>query len=214
MKKNDLIGQRFGKLTVIKAAESTQRGRSRWVCRCDCGKECTVLGLNLRRGHTASCGCSRENDLTGQRIGKLTVLCRSDIRTARGARTTPAWECRCDCGNTVYQATDSLTRSCYHMCARCRELYATEKARENAGFVGGTQLSRIKNMNAPSTNTSGVRGVYYDKKSNKWRARLKFKGKNMNFGSYEKFEDAVAARKKAEEEYFQTALDTYLQVEH
>ena len=69
-------------------------------------------------------------------------------------------------------------------------------------------------MNAPSTNTSGVRGVYYDKKSNKWRARLKFKGKNMNFGSYEKFEDAVAARKKAEEEYFQTALDTYLQVEH
>lgn len=158
MQKLDLIGQRFGRLTVIKAAESTPRGKSRWVCRCDCGKECTVLGLNLRRGHTASCGCLRENDLAGQRFGKLTVLCRSDIRTSRGARATPAWECRCDCGAVVYQPTDVLTNGDPHMCTRCRELYATEKARENAGYVGGTQLSRIRDMSPSAANTSGVRG--------------------------------------------------------
>lgn len=166
MQKLDLIGQRFGRLTVIKAAESTPRGKSRWVCRCDCGKECTVLGLNLRRGHTASCGCLRENDLAGQRFGKLTVLCRSDIRTSRGARTTPAWECRCDCGAVVYQPTDVLTNGDPHMCTRCRELYATEKARENAGYVGGTQLSRIRDMSPSAANTSGVRGVQYCKTSN------------------------------------------------
>jgi hypothetical protein len=76
-----------------------------------------------------------------------------------------------------------------------------EKARDAAGYVGGTQLSRIANMQPPSVNSSGVRGVQYDKRAKKFRARLKFKGKLMNFGSYEKFEDAVAARKAAELEY-------------
>ena len=150
-----------------------------------------------------------KSDLTGQVFGRLTVVCLSDRRAPRGKRTTPVWECRCECGATVYQATDSLHREGIRMCARCRELYATEKAREGAGFVGGTQLSRIRSMNAPSTNTSGVRGVYYDPRSNKWRARLKFQGRIMNFGSFERFEDAVAARKKAEAVYFGEALEEY-----
>ena len=66
--------------------------------------------------------------------------------------------------------------------------------------MGGTQISRIKDMKPTSANSSGVRGVYYEKKANKWRARLRFKGKIMDFGSYERFEDAVAARKAAEKE--------------
>jgi hypothetical protein len=70
--------------------------------------------------------------------------------------------------------------------------------RERAGFVGGTQISRIKSEKLSSTNTSGVRGVYFDKRTGKWRARLKFKGKLMNFGYYTKFEDAVKARREAE----------------
>ena len=209
MKKADLVGVRFGKLTVISPAESSVTHQARWLCRCDCGNECTVFASNLKNGHTVSCGCAKENDLTGEKIGKLTVIGRSEKRTARGKRTTPAWECRCECGNTVYLATDSLTENGMRMCSRCRELYATERARQNAGFVGGTQLSRIKNMNAPSTNTSGVRGVYFDKRSNKWRARLKYKGKLMSFGTFDKFEDAAQARKKAEEEYFGSALDEY-----
>ena len=209
MKKADLAGQRFGKLTVLAEAESSATGQARWLCRCDCGNECTVFASNLKNGHSVSCGCSREHDLTGQKIGRLTVLSRSDIRSTRGKRTTPTWECRCDCGNTVYVATDTLTGTGIRMCESCRAKYATEKARNNAGFTEGTQLSKIKNMNAPVTNTSGVRGVYFDKHTHKWRARLTFKGKLMNFGSFEQFEDAVAARKKAEAEYFGSALDAY-----
>lgn len=64
-------------------------------------------------------------------------------------------------------------------------------------------------MNPIATNTSGVRGVYHDKEHNRWRARLKFKGKIMSFGSYEKFEDAVAARKAAEREYFGEFLEEH-----
>lgn len=146
-------------------------------------------------------------DLTGQVFGQLTVLGRSEKRGNRGARTTPLWECRCTCGNITYRATDSLKREGHRMCEDCRAAFATEKARGAAGYVGGTQLSRIVDMQPPSVNSSGVRGVQYDKRAKKFRARLKFKGKLMNFGSYENFEDAVAARKAAELEYYGSFLE-------
>lgn len=140
-------------------------------------------------------------------FGRLTVIGRSTKRNPRGSRTTPMWECRCECGNITYKAKDTLTNPDLSMCAECAAKYAAEKARAAAGFVDGTQISRIVNMNLSSTNTSGCRGVYYEKRTNKYRARLKFKGKIMNFGSYTNFEDAVAARKAAEEEYFGTFLE-------
>ena len=50
----DLVGQKFGMLTVISQADSTENGKRRWVCVCDCGTEKTVLGSNLKRGTTVS----------------------------------------------------------------------------------------------------------------------------------------------------------------
>ena len=141
-------------------------------------------------------------DLVGRRFGRLTVIARSDRYGSRGERKRLLWECRCDCGAITYKATDTLTNPDISMCKECAVRYATEKMREKAGFAEGTQISRIQSDKSPSTNTSGARGVYYDKKSGKWRARLKFKGKLMSFGIYDNFEEAVKARKAAEEEYF------------
>ena len=140
--------------------------------------------------------------IVGQRYGKLEVIALSDKRGSRGARTVPLWECRCDCGAITYKATDTLTNNSRSMCSECAGLYAAKKMRANAGYVDGTQLSRIRNPKTESENASGVRGVYFDKRSGKWRARLKFKGQLMNFGSFENFEDAVSARRNAELEYF------------
>lgn len=53
----DLTGRRFGKLTVLRHAGSSQTcGFAIWECRCSCGKRTTVIGTNLRRGITKSCG--------------------------------------------------------------------------------------------------------------------------------------------------------------
>lgn len=93
------------------------------------------------------------------------------------------------------------------MCSTCAGKYAAESARRAAGFVGGTQITKIRDMKPAAANTSGVRGVYYEKKSNKWRARLRFKGKTMSFGTYARFEDAVCARKNAEKVYFGAFLE-------
>lgn len=197
-----MIGHRFGKLTVVEQLSSTSRGQRRWLCKCDCGGEHIATTGNLRSGRTTNCGCKKSPDLTGKVFGKLTVLGRSDKRNPRGARTTPMWECRCECGAITYKATDTLTNPEESMCKACQGLYAAETARKSAGFVGGTQITKLRNMDPTAANTSGCRGVYYEKKTNKYRARLKFKGKIMNFGTYARFEDAVAARKRAEEEYY------------
>lgn len=141
-------------------------------------------------------------DLTGQKFGLLTVLEFSDKRGSRGQRTVPLWKCICDCGEITYKATDTLKSRRYVSCAKCASKKAAGKMRESAGFVDGTQISRIKSDRLSASNTSGAKGVYFEKKTQKWRARLKFKGRLMNFGSFDKFEDAVQARKEAEELYF------------
>lgn len=149
---------------------------------------------------------TKEN-LIGRRFGKLEVIGRSDKRGSRGARTVPLWECRCECGAICYKATDTLTNPERSMCNDCVGKYAGQKMREKAGYVDGTQISRIKSDKLIATNTSGARGVYLERKTGKWRARLRFKGKTYNFGTYANFEDAVKARKEAEQLIYGEFLD-------
>lgn len=53
----NLIGNTYGRLTVISRAESTKRGQSMWNCKCDCGQTVTVRSDHLKGGVTKSCGC-------------------------------------------------------------------------------------------------------------------------------------------------------------
>lgn len=66
----NLIGKRFGKLTVIDKADSlfykNEKYKSgfmeirRWKCKCDCGNFVDVRGSRLCQGITQSCGCLRK----------------------------------------------------------------------------------------------------------------------------------------------------------
>lgn len=55
----DLTGEKFGRLTVVSRAENSKGGKSRWLCRCECGNECVVHSSSLKSGNTRSCGCIR-----------------------------------------------------------------------------------------------------------------------------------------------------------
>ena len=56
MKEIEIIGKKFGRLTVL--AFSHSRGYAKYyVCRCDCGKNKVVLKGNILSGKTKSCGC-------------------------------------------------------------------------------------------------------------------------------------------------------------
>lgn len=54
--KIDLLGQVFGRLTVVHPSNPLN-GRTAWVCSCDCGNVLTVKTKYLRNGDTKSCGC-------------------------------------------------------------------------------------------------------------------------------------------------------------
>ena len=60
----DILGEKFGKLTVVEFAgfyvEKDGKRQSKCKCKCDCGNEVIVLRSSLKKGHTTSCGCSRK----------------------------------------------------------------------------------------------------------------------------------------------------------
>lgn len=57
MKALDLVGQRFGRLTVISKSDISKDGRCWWNCLCDCGAKKIISGKSLRTRHAVSCGC-------------------------------------------------------------------------------------------------------------------------------------------------------------
>lgn len=64
----DLMGRRFGALTVIDKLKSNKQGQTRWLCLCDCGNRSQPLGQSLRNGRIKSCGCMNKTNATGRAI--------------------------------------------------------------------------------------------------------------------------------------------------
>ena len=106
-KYKDLEGQRFGKLTAIAYTDSTEDGRAKWLCECDCGKSTVVLQSSLVTGNTTSCGCILKDRITrhGKSNTKLYKVWQS-MKTrcsnprsnrykyygGKGINYDPAWE--------------------------------------------------------------------------------------------------------------------------
>lgn len=80
MKTKDMLGQRFGKLTVIAFAGVDENNKAEWKCRCDCGNEVIVTGGNLRSGNTTSCGCVHKKQLSERNSKLLTTHGMSKTR--------------------------------------------------------------------------------------------------------------------------------------
>ena len=59
----NLVGQRFGRLVVIRSVNPhpSRPRRTLWLCLCDCGSGNTVETFSLKSGNTASCGCLRKS---------------------------------------------------------------------------------------------------------------------------------------------------------
>ena len=138
MKKINMIGQKYGLLTVIDEAPSAANGDAMWKCRCDCGNIKIVKGRHLRSGNTTSCGCKRiqsliENnhkkikDLTNQKFGMLIALYPNGSNNNRNI----IWHCRCECGNECDISSHDLitgnTKSCG--CARTKS-FGEEKIKK------------------------------------------------------------------------------------
>ena len=56
MKLVDRVGQKFGKLLVLKQAGRNELKKVLWKCKCECGNEIDVASGSLVTGNTTSCG--------------------------------------------------------------------------------------------------------------------------------------------------------------
>lgn len=103
----NMLGRKFGKLTVDKKTDERKHGRVVWLCSCDCGGTKKVTTKSLTTGVTKSCGCLRKLDLRGKIFGKLRVIESTGELNKRGVQI---WRCVCECGNTSNVATNALTQ--------------------------------------------------------------------------------------------------------
>lgn len=65
-----------------------------------------------------------------------------------------------------------------------------------------TNSQNGKNLGISKANKTGYKGVCFDKPNNKWRAYIRVNGKMINIGRFANIEDAIKARKLAEQQYF------------
>ena len=106
--RQDLCGQRFGKLVVT---EYLGGNGCNYLCICDCGGSSKPSAANLRDGESKSCGCMRGQPgcpkrhlvQLGQRFGKLVV-----VGTLPNRHTSKVYLCVCDCGNQCAAKTGHL----------------------------------------------------------------------------------------------------------
>ena len=117
------------------------------------------------------------------------------------------WRCRCDCGNEVVVREICLKNGHTTSCG-CK----VDPSRY-CHFVDGTFVEAIQARTMLKNNTSGVRGVYLNQRTQRWVARIGFRGKTYNLGSFENLEDAKKARKSGEEMTFDAFLRRYREEE-
>lgn len=142
-------------------------------------------------------------DIAGQKFGRLTA-----IKVVGKYYRWVVWLCECECGNVIEVPSNRLRNGEKKSCGCLREDYYNNELNNNIKKyqIEGTNVAYLKSNKLSKANKSGVRGVS-QKKNGKWLAQIVFKRKAYNLGTYEKFEDAVNARKKAEEKLHKEFLN-------
>lgn len=63
----DITGMKFGRYTVLSVdISSLGKNAVKWVCQCECGEVKSVNGNSLARGVVVSCGCYRQEIISGE----------------------------------------------------------------------------------------------------------------------------------------------------
>ncbi len=204
-----LDGKIFGDLTVLGLGEANdKRTGTIWRCRCTCGKEVAVLATLLVNGKKTHCGCNTIKkqpiaDIRDEKFGRLTAIFPTQKRDSKGY---VIWHCKCDCGKELDVSYNALLYSKMRSCG-CQKKEHDQAMPSLLNHIDGTSLDMLKSKKVPVNNTTGHRGVYFIK--GKYVAKIVFQKRAFYLGSYENIEDAIEARKEAEEAIFTCAVPFY-----
>lgn len=214
----EIAGKKYRDITVIKdSGKRTKKGSVLWECRTDDGqtilKQKYELDAYLKQSkrygkNSKGFRWAGQKELLGKKFGRLTVVKRTTLRT----RGSILYNCDCDCGNTILVSSTDLKRANTQSCG-CLQREAASKNMTRGKYneiclVEQTNISLLDSK-IPISNTSGVKGVYWGKKAKKWIAQIRFQRKTIYLGSFANKQDAINARKEAEEKYFEPILEKY-----
>ena len=149
---------------------------------------------------------SKRIDINGQKFGDLTVVKLSDKKCKNNK--TYLWECKCTCGETTFVLGTSLRHGHYKSCG-CKRIEKRDigaRNHEKLDSIDGTRRTSLQ-AKLHKGNKSGHKGVMWLNNRNKWKAYIGIKGKQISLGYFDNKEDAIKARKIAEEEYHSKYLN-------
>nr|DAQ07322.1 MAG TPA: homing endonuclease [Caudoviricetes sp.] len=232
--KNDLTGRQFGRLTVLKQAEdyidSKGKHYARWLCECSCEDKTKliVMGNQLKRKRTKSCGCIQKEQLIkrnkdGKKYNTYDLSGEYGIGyTSKGEEFyfdledyDKIKDYYWNINNQGYVVSSESDTRKYIRIHRLilgnpdakydvdhKHGYESRNDNRKSNLRLATRSQNIINVGLKSNNTSGCTGVGWYKHLNKWVARITVNGNKIHLGVFNNFDDAVAARKAAEEKYF------------
>lgn len=229
--RKDLTGRIFGRLTVIEQVEDyvSPQGKhhTQWRCKCNCKEENYIYATtnNLRNGHQSSCGCLRKECMAEVGSAKIYNRCKffktyvimytsknEEIYIDRDDYIKVKDHCWYITGKGYVLATDSDGKviQIHRLIMDCPddllvdhiggELTRNDNRRFNLRYATNSENSVNKNLHPK--NTSGVTGVSWVTSKQRWVSSIRVNNKTIALGHFTSFEDAVKARKAAEDEYF------------
>lgn len=224
--RKDLVGMRYGRLIVVSRAEDKADPNGKeyayWNCLCDCGNEKTVKGTSLTTGNTKSCGCLQKELTSKARKGYNLYDLSGEYGIGYTSKGEEFWFDLEDYDKikkySWYKHSHgyivSKSKEVVYLHRLVLDLNDSnivpdhihgKKSRydnRKSNLRVATYSQNGMNSATPTNNSSGVTGVCWNSKRNKWESYIMINRKKKNLGRFNNFEDAVAVRKEAEEKYF------------
>lgn len=196
------LGEKYGRLTVIRPAGVDKHNKSLWVCLCDCGETKIVGGGNLKKGNSKSCGCARIERVTkhGGSYNKsyntwvgMMNRCHNPKDKAYlkygavGVRVCEKWHDYLSFASDMGEPKEGESLD------RINPYGNYEK--DNCRWANATIQSR--NIRVRPNSKSGYTGVY-EMKNGKWMAQITLNRVTVRSKIIATKEEAILARKELE----------------
>ena len=136
----NLVGRKFGRLTVLKCAGKNKHGYYLWLCKCGCGNEKIISGHSLKQGRTKSCGCWKKELL----FQKGKRLIGSNNPCWKGGKTINKGYIMIYIGNHKYKMEHILMMEQYLE----RKLLKTETVHHKNGIRNDNRLENLELWNS------------------------------------------------------------------
>lgn len=210
----NLYGQQFGFLVPIE-----YMGHSKWKCECHCGrKNCKKIKItstkNLKNGDTKTCGCVNENRYKLSPNGCVGYTAKEEpfyfdlddynkIKDIYWRITNVGYVVGSKEGKIVLMhriVMDAPDYKNQKLDVDHINHCTVDNRKNNLRLISHQQ--NLMNQKVNCNNKCKHKGIYYDKKRNKWRAEIEFNQKKYRLGRFDTIEEAIEVRKQAEKELF------------